>query len=112
MARKVSAKGRARTAEQPERGGVQSVKVAARILKALALGGGALPLKDLATATGLARAKVHRYLTSLRNAELVSQNLDTGQYQIGPASVAIGSSACGASVRWPKYAARCLHCET
>ena len=66
------------------------MKVAARILKALALGGGALPLKDLATATGLARAKVHRYLTSLRNAELVSQNLDTGQYQIGPASVAIG----------------------
>ena len=83
-------KARARTAEQPERGGVQSVKVAARILKALAFGGGALPLRDLASATGLARAKVHRYLTSLRNAELVSQNMDTGQYQIGPAAVAIG----------------------
>ena len=90
MARNVRAKGRARTAEQPERGGVQSVKVAARILKALAFGGGTLPLRDLATATGLARAKVHRYLTSLRNAELVSQNMDTGQYQIGPAAVAIG----------------------
>jgi len=90
MARNVRAKGRARTAEQPERGGVQSVKVAARILKALAFGGGTLPLRDLASATGLARAKVHRYLTSLRNAELVSQNMDTGQYQIGPAAVAIG----------------------
>lgn len=90
MARNVGGKARVPTAEQPERGGVQSVKVAARILKALALGGGALPLRDLASATGLARAKVHRYLTSLRNAELVSQNIDTGQYQIGPAAVAIG----------------------
>jgi DNA-binding IclR family transcriptional regulator len=66
------------------------VRVAARILKALALGGGALPLKDLAIATGLARAKVHRYLTSLRNAGLVSQDLDTSHYQIGPEVVAIG----------------------
>jgi DNA-binding IclR family transcriptional regulator len=90
MAKKVRAKGRARTAEQPERGGVQSVKVAARVLKALAFAGGTAPLKDLASATGLARAKVHRYLTSLRNAELVLQNSDTGQYQIGPAAVAIG----------------------
>jgi len=88
MGKKIKTKGRA--PEPPERGGVQSVKVAARILKALAFAGGALPLRDLATATGLARAKVHRYLTSLRNAELVSQDLDTGHYQIGPASVAIG----------------------
>ena len=77
-------------ADRPDRGGVQSVEVAARILKALALGGGALPLKDLAIATGLARAKVHRYLTSLRNAGLVSQNLETSHYQIGPEAVAIG----------------------
>ena len=90
LAKKIRAKNRAGTAELPERGGVQSVKVAARILKALAFAGGALPLKELATATGMARAKVHRYLTSLRNAELVSQDVDTGQYQIGPASVAIG----------------------
>ena len=38
MAKKLRAKNRARTA--PERGGVQSVKVAARILKALAFAGG------------------------------------------------------------------------
>ena len=73
-----------------ERGGVQSVRVAAAILKALAAGGGALPLKDMAAATGLARAKVHRYLTSLRNAGLVSQNVSTAHYQIGPAAVEIG----------------------
>jgi len=90
MAKKTRAKSRPPATERPERGGVQSVKVAARILKALAFAGGALPLKDLAAVSGLARAKVHRYLTSLRNAELVSQDVDTGQYQIGPASVAIG----------------------
>lgn len=73
-----------------DRGGVQSVRIASTILKALAAGGGALPLKDLALATGLARAKVHRYLTSLRNAGLVSQNADTSHYQIGPAAVEIG----------------------
>jgi DNA-binding IclR family transcriptional regulator len=38
----------------------------------------------------LARAKVHRYLTSLRNAGLVTQNNSTGHYQIGPAAVEIG----------------------
>ena len=49
-----------------------------------------MPLKDLATATGLARAKVHRYLTSFATPSSCRKNLDTGQYQIGPASVAIG----------------------
>ena len=73
-----------------ERGGVQSVRVAAAVLKALAAGGGVLPLKDIASATGFARAKVHRYLTSLRNAGLVSQNISTAHYQIGPAAVEIG----------------------
>ena len=84
-----STKGRSKKFANPERGGVQSVRIAAEILKALATQGGALPLKNLAIATGLARAKVHRYLTSLRNAGLVSQNL-TGHYQIGPEAVAIG----------------------
>jgi|SRR5665213_3410629 len=83
-------KSRPKATEKPERGGVQSVRIAAKILKALAYEDGAQPLKSLASATGLARAKVHRYLTSLRNAGLVSQDPDTGHYQIGPAAVTIG----------------------
>jgi DNA-binding IclR family transcriptional regulator len=59
-------------------------------LRALAAGGGTRPLKELAAATGLARAKVHRYLTSLRNAGFVIQHTDTGHYQIGPAIIEIG----------------------
>jgi DNA-binding IclR family transcriptional regulator len=85
-----TAKSRSKATEKPERGGVQSVRIAAKILKALAYEDGAQPLKSLASATGLARAKVHRYLTSLRNAGLVSQDPDTGHYQIGPAAVTIG----------------------
>ncbi len=74
------------------RSGVQSVAVAARILRALAAEGGALPLRRLALATGLPRAKVHRYLVSLRAEGMVVQDPETGIYQIGPTAVMIGLS--------------------
>jgi DNA-binding IclR family transcriptional regulator len=90
MVENSKSKRRPKTRNEVERGGVQSVRVAAAVLKALAAGGGVLPLKDIASATGFARAKVHRYLTSLRNAGLVSQNISTAHYQIGPAAVEIG----------------------
>ena len=73
-----------------DRGGVQSVIVAARILKALASGGGPLPLKDVAAMVEMPRAKVHRYLTSLRRADLVGQIADGGRYKIGATAIAIG----------------------
>jgi DNA-binding IclR family transcriptional regulator len=76
-----------------DRGGVQSVTVAARILNALAAAGGRVALRQLAAETGLARAKVHRYLRSLRTAGLVSQQSDTSLYQLGPQSIAIGLAA-------------------
>jgi DNA-binding IclR family transcriptional regulator len=76
-----------------DRGGVQSVSVAARILNALARAGSSVALKKLADDTGLARAKVHRYLRSLRTAGLVSQQADTSLYQLGPQAIAIGLAA-------------------
>jgi DNA-binding IclR family transcriptional regulator len=76
-----------------DRGGVQSVTIAARILNTLAALGGRVPLKQLAAETGLARAKAHRYLRSLRNAKLVSQETDTALYQLGPQAIAIGLAA-------------------
>ena len=79
---------RARGASQ--RAGVQSVVVAARVLKALAAQGGAATLKELATAAAMPRAKVHRYLGSLRAGGLVAQNPETGRYHIGPAAVTVG----------------------
>ena len=75
--------------------GVQSVGIAAKVLKALAAHGGDLPLKDLAAATAMPRAKVHRYLASLRGAGLIAQDPETGRYQIGAAAVTIGLVGLG-----------------
>lgn len=70
--------------------GIQSVEIAARILRALAEGGGALPLRDLASATGMHRGKVHRYLISLARAGLVSREAEAGHYGIGPLAITAG----------------------
>ncbi len=70
--------------------GIQSVEIAARILRALAEGGGALPLRDLAAATGMHRGKVHRYLISLARAGLVTREPDFGHYGIGPLAISAG----------------------
>ena len=78
---------------KPERGGVHSVTIAARILNALAASGRRVPLKKLAADTGLVRSKAHRYLRSLRTAGLVSQEAETGLYQLGPQAIAIGLAA-------------------
>ena len=70
--------------------GIQSVEIAARILRALAEGGGALPLRALAAATGMHRGKVHRYLISLARAGLVTREADFGHYGIGPLAISAG----------------------
>jgi DNA-binding IclR family transcriptional regulator len=72
-----------------DRGGVQSVTVAAKILKSLAASG-SMPLKDIAAATHMPRAKVHRYLSSLRKSGLVEQSAETSHYRIGATAIAIG----------------------
>jgi len=70
--------------------GVQSVEIAAHILKALASEGNPMPLKDVAKAAHMSRAKVHRYLVSLKRAGLVAQDAKSGDYRIGPAAVTLG----------------------
>ena len=70
--------------------GIQSVEIAARILRSLAEGGGALPLRELAAATGMHRGKVHRYLISLARAGLVSREQEFGHYGIGPLAITAG----------------------
>jgi len=82
-------------AEAGERNGVQSVAIAAAILKALAAGGGEMPLKALTAATGMPRGKVHRYLASLRAAGLIDRNAETGHYRIGSAAITIGLVGLG-----------------
>lgn len=70
--------------------GIQSVEIAARILRALAEGGGALALRDLAAAAGMHRGKVHRYLVSLARAGLVAREPEAGRYGIGPLAISAG----------------------
>jgi DNA-binding IclR family transcriptional regulator len=80
--------GRGRRGREPL--GIQSVEIAARILRALAEGGGAMALRELAAAAGMHRGKVHRYLTSLARAGLVSREADFGHYGIGPLAITAG----------------------
>lgn len=74
-----------------DRGGVQSVAFATAVLKSLA-SSGSLALKDISAATGMPRAKVHRYLVSLRRTGMVAQDSDSGRYRIGSTAIAIGLS--------------------
>lgn len=74
----------------PIQAGVQSVEIAAHILKALAGEGMPIPLKRVAKAAQMSRAKVHRYLVSLKRAGLVAQDGKSGDYRIGPSAVTLG----------------------
>jgi DNA-binding IclR family transcriptional regulator len=73
-----------------QRAGIQSVEVAACILRALADAGQPLPLKDLARLARMPPGKVHRYLVSLTRSELVTQDESSGHYGVGPMAIALG----------------------
>jgi DNA-binding IclR family transcriptional regulator len=77
-------------AKVKKRLGIQSVEVAAGILRALASTHRSLPLKDLAKLAGIHPGKAHRYLVSLTRSELVTQDEATGHYGVGPAAIALG----------------------
>lgn len=73
--------------------GVQSVEVGGTVLKALQSLGGSASLGDIATAAGLHRGKIHRYLTSLVRTGLVEQNGRNGHYELGPLALSLGLTA-------------------
>jgi DNA-binding IclR family transcriptional regulator len=72
--------------------GIQSVEVAAMILRALIDAGRPLALKDLARLAHMHPGKAHRYLVSLARTELVAQDNISGHYGIGPMAIALGLS--------------------
>lgn len=73
--------------------GIQSVEVAARLIRALVKAGHPVPLKDLASIAGMAPGKAHRYLVSLVRIELFAQDTVSGHYGFGPLSIAMGLGA-------------------
>lgn len=73
-----------------DRLGIQSVEIAATILRAFADRGGLMHLREISTATKMHRGKVHRYLTSLTRGGLLYQDDASGAYGIGSLSIALG----------------------
>ena len=82
---------------EDQRLGIQSVEIAAQILRGLASAGRAIPLKEAAVRCGYPAGKVHRYLVSLTREGLVDQDAESGYYGIGRSAVAIGLSGLWAS---------------
>jgi DNA-binding IclR family transcriptional regulator len=80
---------------QSDSGGVQSVEVGVDVLRPLLAAGRPVPLKMITAATGLPRAKVHRYLVSLVRSGLVSQEPQTGYYGLGSLALQLGLVALG-----------------
>ena len=72
---------------------VQSAGTAVSVLKALAELGGAASLTGLASRLSESPPKVHRYLASLVDAELVLQDPATARYILGPEAITIGLAA-------------------
>lgn len=82
---------RARAPERRQR--VQSAEMGMGILKALARLGGSASLTAVAAAVEESTAKVHRYLASLVQEDLVAQDSSTQHYRLGPAAIQIGLAA-------------------
>ena len=72
--------------------GVQSVEVSIHVLKAVAAAGGPIALSELSARVGMPAAKVHRYLVSLIEVQMIVQR-GSGSYDLGPAAAEIGVAA-------------------
>lgn len=77
----------------PRRRKVQSAGTGMAVLKTLAAMGGVASLTALASRLEENPGKVHRYLASLVEAELVLQEEATSRYVLGPGAIAIGLAA-------------------
>lgn len=72
---------------------VQSAEMGMGILKALGRLGGAASLTAVAAEVGESTAKVHRYLASLCQEDLVAQDVATQRYYLGREAIQIGLTA-------------------
>lgn len=76
-----------------QRQGIQSVEIAAVILRALESLGGPSTLGDIALRSGSQPNKVHRYLVSLVRMGLAVQSPISGRYDLGPELRRLGAAA-------------------
>lgn len=90
-----NARGRPRktaTGEEARRG-VNALDHALTLLKVLSGFKGPATLSEIARAAGMPATKAHRYLASFIAADLVSQPVRSGQYDLGPAALQLGFAA-------------------
>ncbi len=73
--------------------GIQSVELGGEVLRAFARAEGPLSVSAVARETGMAPAKVHRYLVAFVRAGLLTQDRATSEYDIGPLGVGLGLAA-------------------
>jgi len=75
-----------------ERGTIQSVERAARILRELGSGASRLGVTELSERLGIAKGTVHGLLRTLERQEFVEQDPETGKYRLGPAMLQLGNA--------------------
>jgi DNA-binding IclR family transcriptional regulator len=75
--------------------GIQSVEIGMSILDAFAASTGAMSLKQISHATGMAPSKVHRYLASFVRGGMLIQAATNGLYDLGPTARRLGLAAMG-----------------
>ena len=72
------------------RKGIQSIEIGFRVIDYLVAAGRPMPLKTIATGTGLSASKLHFYLVSLLEVGVVHQDNRTGHYGLGPYTLKLG----------------------
>jgi DNA-binding IclR family transcriptional regulator len=79
--------------ERPASTGIQSIENGTPVLRALVQAKGPMSLTAIATATGMAPGKAHKYLASYIRAGLVAQSEAGGRYDLGPFALELGVAA-------------------
>ena len=77
---------------QTEGKGIQSIDVGYRLVQALLEAGRPLPLKTLAAAADMSPSKAHNYIVSFRRIRMISKDVETGHYGLGPLAGDVGLS--------------------
>lgn len=73
--------------------GNRSTVLAFAILKALIASGRSATLRDLAKAVNLTPSRTHRFLAGLIKVGVVTQNRESGKYDLGPGLIELGMNA-------------------
>jgi DNA-binding IclR family transcriptional regulator len=93
MAKRGDAAADGQAAKEDGQRSIQSVELGFRLIRCLEEAPGALGLKELSAAAGMAASKAHLYLVSFRRVGLVQQEAENGRYTLGPYALQLGLSA-------------------